>query len=258
MSTNKGIFNSGVRNRCLHLATGRTRDDIKSRIWQGQRRKGRNGGEESGGEGNGGPDLDRALSDFTSRKCSCLIENRFKKKFNGDGPCVPSPVAGPKNDLFIDSFTTQQHDGSHHFELRSSDEDENGEITTHSPSFCIKLRLETASTLGLESHNRQGSAHRETRDEACLANESDALEMYERMVLRNKGSAMNKKYRCWMSRLAPLRSPRTRENPRRAGETEGDFSDERRNHERQRRLRTGNNVLERDGHVPFGQRIDLP
>ncbi|GFY29183.1 hypothetical protein TNCV_4723111 [Trichonephila clavipes] len=28
-----------VRNRCLHLATGRTRDDIEKRIWQGQRRK---------------------------------------------------------------------------------------------------------------------------------------------------------------------------------------------------------------------------
>ncbi|GFV31122.1 hypothetical protein TNCV_4314471 [Trichonephila clavipes] len=25
-----------VRNRCLHLATGRTRDDIKKRIWQGE------------------------------------------------------------------------------------------------------------------------------------------------------------------------------------------------------------------------------
>ncbi|GFW29770.1 retrovirus-related Pol polyprotein from transposon opus [Trichonephila clavipes] len=44
-----------VRNRCLHLETGRTRDDIKRRIWQGQRRKGRNGGErESGGEENRG------------------------------------------------------------------------------------------------------------------------------------------------------------------------------------------------------------
>ncbi|GFX12618.1 retrovirus-related Pol polyprotein from transposon opus [Trichonephila clavipes] len=28
-----------VRNRCLHLATGRRRDDIKRRIWQGQREK---------------------------------------------------------------------------------------------------------------------------------------------------------------------------------------------------------------------------
>ncbi|GFW04710.1 poly polymerase [Trichonephila clavipes] len=46
---------NSVRNRCLHLATGRTRDDIKRRIWQGQRRKGRNGGErESGGEENRG------------------------------------------------------------------------------------------------------------------------------------------------------------------------------------------------------------
>ncbi|GFY29788.1 hypothetical protein TNCV_1813651 [Trichonephila clavipes] len=42
-----------VRNRCLHLATGRTRDDIERRIWQRQRRKGRNGGGE-GGEETGG------------------------------------------------------------------------------------------------------------------------------------------------------------------------------------------------------------
>ncbi|GFU66264.1 uncharacterized protein TNCV_1817611, partial [Trichonephila clavipes] len=43
-----------VRNRCLHLATGRTRDDIEGRIWQRERKKvgtgerekkGRNGGE---------------------------------------------------------------------------------------------------------------------------------------------------------------------------------------------------------------------
>ncbi|GFU56254.1 hypothetical protein TNCV_713081 [Trichonephila clavipes] len=36
-----------VRNRCLHLATGRTRDDIKKRIWQRRRRgeKARNGRE---------------------------------------------------------------------------------------------------------------------------------------------------------------------------------------------------------------------
>ncbi|GFU93796.1 hypothetical protein TNCV_1660201 [Trichonephila clavipes] len=44
------IINLIVRNRCLLLATGRTRDDIKRRIWQGQREKGRNGGEERGGE----------------------------------------------------------------------------------------------------------------------------------------------------------------------------------------------------------------
>ncbi|GFX98523.1 hypothetical protein TNCV_1501011 [Trichonephila clavipes] len=37
------------------------------------------------------------------------------------------------------------------------------------------------------SHNGQGSAHRVTRDEACLANESDTLEIYERIYLRNKG-----------------------------------------------------------------------
>ncbi|GFV18796.1 retrovirus-related Pol polyprotein from transposon opus [Trichonephila clavipes] len=45
-----------VRNYCLHLATGRTRDDIEKRILQRQRRKekGRNGGErESGGEKTG-------------------------------------------------------------------------------------------------------------------------------------------------------------------------------------------------------------
>ncbi|GFW16524.1 hypothetical protein TNCV_2351481 [Trichonephila clavipes] len=41
-TTNKN-YNHIVRNRCLHLATGRTRDDIKRRIWQRQRRKGRNG-----------------------------------------------------------------------------------------------------------------------------------------------------------------------------------------------------------------------
>ncbi|GFU34646.1 hypothetical protein TNCV_1993631 [Trichonephila clavipes] len=28
-----------VRNSCLHLATGRTRDDIEKRIWQRRRRK---------------------------------------------------------------------------------------------------------------------------------------------------------------------------------------------------------------------------
>ncbi|GFY24325.1 hypothetical protein TNCV_1013741 [Trichonephila clavipes] len=41
-SATRGKFYSyvgRVRNRCLHLATGRTRDDIKRRIWQGQRRK---------------------------------------------------------------------------------------------------------------------------------------------------------------------------------------------------------------------------
>ncbi|GFS55148.1 hypothetical protein TNCV_4799031 [Trichonephila clavipes] len=38
-----------VRNSCLHLATGRTRDDMEKRIWQRRRRKkGRNEGE--GGE----------------------------------------------------------------------------------------------------------------------------------------------------------------------------------------------------------------
>ncbi|GFV38123.1 hypothetical protein TNCV_709461 [Trichonephila clavipes] len=37
------------------------------------------------------------------------------------------------------------------------------------------------------SHNGQWSAHRVTRDEACLANASDALEIYERIDLRNKG-----------------------------------------------------------------------
>ncbi|GFU86963.1 hypothetical protein TNCV_2825471 [Trichonephila clavipes] len=35
-----------VRSSCLHLATGRTRDDIEKRIWQRRRRKGRNGREE--------------------------------------------------------------------------------------------------------------------------------------------------------------------------------------------------------------------
>ncbi|GFV69242.1 hypothetical protein TNCV_3861651 [Trichonephila clavipes] len=33
---------ASVRNRCLHLATGRTRDDIEKRIWQRRRRKARN------------------------------------------------------------------------------------------------------------------------------------------------------------------------------------------------------------------------
>ncbi|GFX76856.1 hypothetical protein TNCV_3278911 [Trichonephila clavipes] len=43
--------NMTVRSLGLHLATGRTRDDIEKRIWQRQRReKGRNGGEERGGE----------------------------------------------------------------------------------------------------------------------------------------------------------------------------------------------------------------
>ncbi|GFU16237.1 mariner transposase [Trichonephila clavipes] len=50
----KRTFNS-VRNRCLHLATGRTRDDIERRIWQRQRRKGGNGEEkERGCEETGG------------------------------------------------------------------------------------------------------------------------------------------------------------------------------------------------------------
>ncbi|GFX96013.1 retrovirus-related Pol polyprotein from transposon opus [Trichonephila clavipes] len=39
-----------VRSRCLHLATGRTRDDIEKKIWQRQRRKGGRNGEERGGE----------------------------------------------------------------------------------------------------------------------------------------------------------------------------------------------------------------
>ncbi|GFU26059.1 hypothetical protein TNCV_5105301 [Trichonephila clavipes] len=37
------------------------------------------------------------------------------------------------------------------------------------------------------SYNGQGSAHRVTKDETCLAHESDALEIYERIDLRNKG-----------------------------------------------------------------------
>ncbi|GFX59337.1 hypothetical protein TNCV_4632951 [Trichonephila clavipes] len=37
-----------VRNSCLHLATGRTRDDIEKRIWQRRRKRGRNGREERG------------------------------------------------------------------------------------------------------------------------------------------------------------------------------------------------------------------
>ncbi|GFV80516.1 hypothetical protein TNCV_2150501 [Trichonephila clavipes] len=41
-----------VRNYCLHLATGRTRDEIEKRIWQRQKgKKGRNGGEEESGGG---------------------------------------------------------------------------------------------------------------------------------------------------------------------------------------------------------------
>ncbi|GFV93622.1 hypothetical protein TNCV_1989341 [Trichonephila clavipes] len=36
------------------------------------------------------------------------------------------------------------------------------------------------------SHNGQRSAHRGTRDEACLANESDVLEIYERIDLRRR------------------------------------------------------------------------
>ncbi|GFU39006.1 retrovirus-related Pol polyprotein from transposon opus [Trichonephila clavipes] len=40
-----------VRNRCLHLATGRTRDDIEGRIWQRQREEvGTGEREEAGGE----------------------------------------------------------------------------------------------------------------------------------------------------------------------------------------------------------------
>ncbi|GFV03273.1 hypothetical protein TNCV_4018701 [Trichonephila clavipes] len=39
-----------VRNYCLHLATGRTRDDIEKRIWQRRREKGRNGREEREGD----------------------------------------------------------------------------------------------------------------------------------------------------------------------------------------------------------------
>ncbi|GFX56541.1 transcriptional regulator ATRX [Trichonephila clavipes] len=45
-----------VRNRCLHLATGQTRDDIEGRIWQRQRNKGRNGRGERW-RGNRGPDI---------------------------------------------------------------------------------------------------------------------------------------------------------------------------------------------------------
>ncbi|GFS70774.1 hypothetical protein TNCV_498321 [Trichonephila clavipes] len=39
-----------VRNRCLRLATGRTRDDIKRRIWQRRRGERSERGEERGGE----------------------------------------------------------------------------------------------------------------------------------------------------------------------------------------------------------------
>ncbi|GFX29145.1 hypothetical protein TNCV_3216801 [Trichonephila clavipes] len=36
------------------------------------------------------------------------------------------------------------------------------------------------------SHNGLGGVHRVTRGEACLSNESDALDIYERIDLRNK------------------------------------------------------------------------
>ncbi|GFX71133.1 hypothetical protein TNCV_3648981 [Trichonephila clavipes] len=39
------VRDTGVRNYRLHLATGRTRDDIEKRIWQRERRKARNGRE---------------------------------------------------------------------------------------------------------------------------------------------------------------------------------------------------------------------
>ncbi|GFW77660.1 hypothetical protein TNCV_133511 [Trichonephila clavipes] len=68
------------------------------------------------------------------------------------------------------------------------------------------------------SHN----AHRVTRDEACLANDSDTLEIYERIVLGNKGGVMNKKDRCWTSRVAPLHSPRAME-PRESHGKRGDL-----------------------------------
>ncbi|GFW01443.1 hypothetical protein TNCV_5030931 [Trichonephila clavipes] len=42
------------------------------------------------------------------------------------------------------------------------------------------------------SHNEQRSAHRGTRDEACLTNKSDTLEDYERIDLRNKGGVEDK------------------------------------------------------------------
>ncbi|GFX49141.1 retrovirus-related Pol polyprotein from transposon 412 [Trichonephila clavipes] len=38
-STRKLLQKPTVRNSCLHLATGRTRDDIEKRIWQRRRRK---------------------------------------------------------------------------------------------------------------------------------------------------------------------------------------------------------------------------
>ncbi|GFU34947.1 hypothetical protein TNCV_2992371 [Trichonephila clavipes] len=48
------MHNTSVRNSCLHLATGRTRDDIGKRIWQRRGRKRserdrRRGGEEKAG-----------------------------------------------------------------------------------------------------------------------------------------------------------------------------------------------------------------
>ncbi|GFY17486.1 hypothetical protein TNCV_3518412 [Trichonephila clavipes] len=42
-----------VRNRCLHLATGQTRDDIEGRIWQRERGEKLGTGEESDGEKTG-------------------------------------------------------------------------------------------------------------------------------------------------------------------------------------------------------------
>ncbi|GFS54862.1 hypothetical protein TNCV_3575921 [Trichonephila clavipes] len=93
-----------------------------------------------------------------------------------------------------------------------------------------------------------------------------------------KGGVMNKMYRCWTSRLAPLHSPRARENrnlerpeerrrPRKRlesgyqerpdSESQGDL----RGKERRRTLMALENCpkqcFRKNGQVPFGQRIEV-
>ncbi|GFW28751.1 hypothetical protein TNCV_200751 [Trichonephila clavipes] len=92
-----------------------------------------------------------------------------------------------------------------------------------------------------------------TRDEACLTNESVASADVERRALRNKGGGIGKEVQLPIEKCAAIRFQTGRKRrdlesrDQRSSdlESDGDFSDERRDHERRWCWRTGNNVLER-------------
>ncbi|GFT93673.1 hypothetical protein TNCV_1920481 [Trichonephila clavipes] len=103
-----------------------------------------------------------------------------------------------------------------------------------------------------------------TRDEACLTNESVASADVERRALRNKGGGIGKGVQLTIEKCAAIRFQtgrrkkgikigaereerdlESRDQQSSDLESDGDFSDERRDHERRWCWRTGNNVLER-------------